>query len=148
MNMETRKIVEINEDKCNGCGICVEACAEGAIQIINGKAQFLKGAELLIAADCTPVAYPFFQHLIKNKVVLIGCPKFDDIQRYIQKFVAIFQKAEVKKITVAVMEVPCCQGLPVIVQKAMDISGKSIPMETIVVSTKGKLMISKADHLI
>jgi NAD-dependent dihydropyrimidine dehydrogenase PreA subunit len=36
-----REIVKIDEDKCNGCGLCVPACAEGAIQIIDGKARLL-----------------------------------------------------------------------------------------------------------
>lgn len=37
----TRKIVRIDEDKCNGCGLCVPNCAEGAIQIIDGKARLV-----------------------------------------------------------------------------------------------------------
>ena len=37
----TRKIVRIDEDKCDGCGLCVPDCAEGAIQVIDGKAKLL-----------------------------------------------------------------------------------------------------------
>jgi ferredoxin len=36
-----RKIVKIDEEKCNGCGVCVPACAEGAIEIIDGKARLI-----------------------------------------------------------------------------------------------------------
>lgn len=36
-----RKIIEIDEDKCNGCGACVTGCAEGALQIVNGKAKLV-----------------------------------------------------------------------------------------------------------
>jgi ferredoxin len=39
--MATRKIVQIDEDKCNGCGFCIPNCAEGALQIIDGKAKLV-----------------------------------------------------------------------------------------------------------
>jgi len=41
--MVLRNIVKIDEKKCNGCGLCIPACAEGALQIIDGKARLVKG---------------------------------------------------------------------------------------------------------
>ncbi|MDH5690682.1 MAG: 4Fe-4S binding protein, partial [Candidatus Bathyarchaeota archaeon] len=40
--MVLRNIVRIDEKKCNGCGLCIPACAEGALQIIDGKARLVK----------------------------------------------------------------------------------------------------------
>ena len=40
--MTLRKIVRIDEERCNGCGLCVSPCAEGAIEIVNGKAKVIK----------------------------------------------------------------------------------------------------------
>jgi carbonic anhydrase/acetyltransferase-like protein (isoleucine patch superfamily) len=71
---------------------------------------------------------------------MTGCPKFDDDQAYIDKFARIFEEADIKSITVLVIEVPCCQGLPVILQKAMVRAGKNIPLEKIVIGTSGKIV--------
>jgi Pyruvate/2-oxoacid:ferredoxin oxidoreductase delta subunit len=247
----TRKIIRIDEEKCDGCGLCVPSCAEGAIKIVDGKARlvaekycdglgaclgecsrgaltvidaeadpfdeeaakelvragrstihthpsgktagdktlpcgcpstlmqtfapqtgcdranvpvsqpgsgvsalthwpvqirlvppsapFLRGADLLVAADCTPVAYPrFHDDLLRGKAVLLGCPKFDDAEDYVNKFAAIFETAAIKSVTIVVMEVPCCQGLPVIVRKGMALAGKEIPIEVVVISARGE----------
>ena len=109
------------------------------IRLVPPTAPFLRGADLLVAADCTPVAYPrFHDDLLKGKTVLLGCPKFDDAEAYVNKFAAIFETAAIKSVTVAVMEVPCCQGLPVIVRKGMALAGKKIPLNVVVVSARGE----------
>jgi hypothetical protein len=108
---------------------------------VPATAPFLKGANLLVAADCTPVAYPnFHRDFLKGKVIMVGCPKFDDVQEYIKKFSDIFKTADIHSVTILVMEVPCCQGLPMIVKKGMELAGKEIQMEKIVISSKGGIL--------
>jgi len=110
------------------------------IRLVPSTAPFLHGADLLVAADCTPAAYPrFHDDLLRGKTLLLGCPKFDDAEAYVQKFAAIFETAAIKSITIVVMEVPCCQGLPVIVRKAMALAGKVIPLEVVVITTRGEI---------
>ena len=70
---------------------------------------------------------------------MVGCPKFDDAQAYVEKFADIFETADIRSVTVVVMEVPCCQGLPVIVRKAMENAGKSVPLEYVIVGTRGEI---------
>lgn len=232
-----RKIIQINEELCNGCGQCVPSCAEGAIMVIDGKAklvreiycdglgacigecptgaltitereaedfdekaveehlktaagrpaefkmaggcpstqiqsfeiygannhaakaaselshwpvqirlvppraEFLKGADLLIASDCTAVASPnFHRDFLKGRAVVIGCPKFDDSYEYIRRFADIFKTSGIKSITVLVMEVPCCQSFPAMVRQGIDRAGKNIPMETIVINSRGEIL--------
>ncbi len=50
-----RKIIEINEEKCNGCGLCASACHEGAIGMVNGKAKLLRDDYCDGLGDCLPV---------------------------------------------------------------------------------------------
>ena len=111
------------------------------IRLVPPTAPFLKNADLLVASDCTPIAYAnFHEDLLKGKVVLMGCPKFDDTADYIERFTRIFTTADIKSVTVAIMEVPCCSKMPAIVETAMKQSGKRIPMEIIVIGAKGNIV--------
>ena len=111
------------------------------IKLIPAGAPFLKGADLLVLADCTAVAFPsLHRNLLKGRVVMMGCPKFDDVQEYVQKFADIFRTADIKSVTVAVMEVPCCSGMPMIVRKGMEAANRKIPLTEIVLSLRGKIL--------
>lgn len=111
------------------------------LRLVPPTAPYLRNADLLIASDCTPVAYPnFHEDLLKGKVVLMGCPKFDDTAEYIDRFATIFSSAGIRSITIAIMEVPCCSKMPLIVEAALKRSGKKIPVETIVINPRGEIV--------
>lgn len=253
----TRQVIKIDEELCNGCGLCVPSCAEGAIQIIDGKARlvsdkycdglgaclgecpvgalsfeeraaeefdesavevhlksigreavphahdhlhaapapavhsghghggcpsartldfrtderhapghngdepkleselrqwpvklylvspsapYFENADLLIAADCTPFAYASLHpDYLRGKALVIGCPKFDDVQAYVEKLTAIVERNNIKSITVLHMEVPCCFGLVGVAREAVAISGKQVPVQAKVVTLRGKI---------
>ena len=110
------------------------------IRLIPPHAPFLKGADLLVAADCAPAAYPaLHQELLPGKVIMLGCPKFDDTQNYVERFIDIFNQAGINSITVLSMEVPCCAGLAKIVRRALTVSGKRIPYQEIVITRQGRI---------
>ncbi|MCX5714894.1 MAG: 4Fe-4S binding protein [Candidatus Omnitrophica bacterium] len=198
--MANRKIIKIDENKCNGCGLCIPNCAEGAIQLIEGKARlvsellcdglgaclgkcpqdaisieekevipategrkqivrggsqlrqwpvqimlvppfadYLDNADLLIAADCVAFAYAnFHEDLLKGKALLVGCPKLDDLGAYQEKFIQILQNNNVRSITYAHMEVPCCFGLVGIIREAIAQTGKNTPFEEVTISIAGE----------
>ncbi|HHY52565.1 MAG TPA: 4Fe-4S binding protein [Clostridiales bacterium] len=237
--MAIRKIIKIDEDKCNGCGLCAQACHEGAIGMVNGKAKLLRddycdglgnclpvcptgaisfemreaaeydeaavqarmaqmqnaphhggcpgsraqaihreaapapatvpaapqagvqsrlmqwpvqiklvpvnasyfdGAHLLIAADCTAYAYGnFHEEFMKNKVTIIGCPKLD-AGEYSEKLTDILKENNIKSVTVARMEVPCCGGLEHATITALQNCGKMIPWRVVTISTDGQIL--------
>ena len=233
-----RSIVSIDEEKCNGCGMCIPNCAEGAIKIINGKAKlvderfcdglgaclghcpqdaitiiereapdfdeaavkmhlkpktaekkaekslpggcpgsmamdfrgdkkaparaaaqqnselrqwpvqltlvspeapYFKDSELLVAADCVPFAYPnFHSDFLAGKSVIIGCPKLDDAEFYVDKLTELLKKNNIRSITLVNMEVPCCFGLQRIVEEAVARSGKVLPVRQMVITIQGE----------
>ena len=234
-----RKIIKIDEEKCDGCGICIPACAEGALQIVDGKARLVKesycdglgaclgecpqeaitleereaeafdeeevrvnlegkrelteslpcgcpstvsqswetkrdeatikapsllshwpvklrlvspgapyfrGDELVVAADCSPFAYGnFHQDFLDERAIVVGCPKFDDLEFYQEKLTEILRNSGINKIIVARMEVPCCSGLLTVVRNAVSSSGKEISIEEKVIGIKGEIMASEGD---
>jgi len=208
-----RRIVKIDENKCNGCGLCIPSCIEGALKIVDGKAKlvsevycdglgaclgecpqgaitieervaeefdeeaakthleerkekptvsavfpksalghwpiqlrlvnpkapYFEDANLIVVADCVPFAYAnFHQDFLKEKSIVIGCPKLDDVQFYEEKLAEIFRQSQIKSITVVNMEVPCCNGLHYIVKKAVERSGKNISVEQVIIRIKGE----------
>lgn len=198
-----RKMIQIDTKKCDGCGLCAEACHEGAIGIVDGKARLLRDdycdglgdclpvcpqdaisfaereaapydreavmknmkkksgtmlaqwpvqiqlaplqapyyqeADLLVAADCTAYAYgKFHKTFMEDKVTLIGCTKLDGVD-YSEKLGEILKRNEIKSITVVRMEVPCCRGMELAVQKAAELSGKDFPVQVFVLSVDGRI---------
>lgn len=109
------------------------------LMLVPAFAPFLNNADLLIAADCVPFAYAdFHEDLLKGKVLLVGCPKFDDLKLYAQKFSQILQNNHIKSITYAHMEVPCCFGLTSIIKDAILEAGKDIPFKEVIIGIKGE----------
>ncbi|HCC69217.1 MAG TPA: 4Fe-4S ferredoxin [Nitrospiraceae bacterium] len=247
-----RKIIRINKELCNGCGNCVTACSEGALQIVDGKAILVKedfcdgfgdcigecptgaltieerearpfdegatkdyllqtqgreavwrmeeaqekhggkahatmpcgcpgsmaqtfnrtetattptykkiepqlrnwpvqitliplmapyyeNTDLLVAADCCAYAYAdFHADLIKNHTLAIGCPKLDNAGGYRDKLATILSENNIRSVTVAYMEVPCCMGLVKLVEEAVRHSGKDIPVRKIKIGIRGE----------
>lgn len=241
--MPLRDIILIDEDKCDGCGLCIPSCPEGALAIVDGKARlvsetfcdgmgacvgecpqgamtvvkreapefdeagvmenmrkaesaekeaahpepplqftgcpgsramvierkdgpsktlsgpmpseltqwpvqlhlvsphapYFDGRELLIAADCVPFADPnFHQKLLKDRSVVVGCPKLDDTSSYAPKLAEIIKNNHIPNITVAHMVVPCCMGILAIARQAVAMSGKDIDVESIIVGIDGQ----------
>ncbi len=82
------------------------------LMLVPPGAPFLRGADLVICADCVPFAVPdFHARYLQGRAVVVGCPKLDDVGFYEEKLTEMFRQAKPKRVTVLRMEVPCCGGI-------------------------------------
>lgn len=110
------------------------------LKLVPPRAPYYDGADLLIAADCTAFANAnFHRNFIKDRVTVIGCPKFDSGD-YIERLANIFSNNNINRVMVVRMEVPCCSELARMVKAALAKSQKKIPYRIVVISTDGAIV--------
>lgn len=109
------------------------------LHLVNPRAPYFKGADILIAADCTAFACgAFHQALLAGRKLVIACPKLDTGKEiYVDKIRALMDDSEAASITLAIMEVPCCGGLKRLVDEAAAGASRSVPVSTVVVGIEG-----------
>jgi ferredoxin len=111
------------------------------LQLLNPGAPFLKGADLLLMADCCALCYPaLHQNLLRGKAVAMGCPKLDDLPAHIEKLAQIISLGKIRSLTVVHMEVPCCSGFIRAAQMAVQQADGHIPVRHITISRGGELL--------
>ena len=111
------------------------------MHLISPSAPYFKNADIALIADCVPFACANAHvKFIKDRIVIIGCPKLDDTDAYLEKLSDLFATATPKSIKIVHMEVPCCFGLEQLVKEAIKKSGKSIPYSKVVVGIKGNIV--------
>ena len=108
------------------------------LHLVPPAATYFKNAEILVCADCVAFAMGnMHQDLLKGKSLAIACPKLDETDTYVEKLATIFSENDTPHVTVAIMEVPCCRGLDIMVREAIQKSGRDIPLETVIVGIDG-----------
>lgn len=112
------------------------------IMLVPVNAPYFKNADLLISADCVPFSYAnFHRDFLKSKILLVGCPKLDDITFYKNKITEILKNNDINSVTVIHMEVPCCSGIVRAVREAAADSGKDIAVNSVEISIKGDIKV-------
>ncbi|WGI16919.1 4Fe-4S binding protein [Methanonatronarchaeum sp. AMET-Sl] len=108
------------------------------LSLVPVKAPYLDTDHLVFVADCVPPTYPnLHKEIIKGQPIVLGCPKLDDQQKYINKLTQILENNPIQKITSLHMEVPCCHGVNQIIEKAIKKTDREIETNEIVISIEG-----------
>ncbi|HBG62502.1 MAG: 4Fe-4S ferredoxin [Omnitrophica WOR_2 bacterium GWF2_38_59] len=112
------------------------------LHLVNPHAPYFADADLLVAADCTAFAFgDFHRRFLKGKALVMFCPKLDTtMDMYVEKLTAIIRDNNIKSITVAKMEVPCCYGALSLTEQALKASGKNIVLKEYTVGIQGGIV--------
>ncbi|WP_321334874.1 4Fe-4S dicluster domain-containing protein [uncultured Bacteroides sp.] len=115
------------------------------LHLVSPVAAFLKGADLLVAADCCAFTVgDFHQTYLKGKRLVIACPKLDQGKDvYIRKLSEMIDHGGVNTLTVMIMEVPCCGGLLYLCEEARKAASRNVPLKLIRISLKGEQLEEK-----
>lgn len=112
------------------------------LHLISPHASYFKNSDLLMAADCVAYALAdFHKDYLKNKSLIIACPKLDSSREiYIDKIAALVEQANINSLTVMIMQVPCCMGFLQIAKQAVEKASRNIPIKIIVVDIQGEIL--------
>jgi NAD-dependent dihydropyrimidine dehydrogenase PreA subunit len=115
------------------------------MHLLNPNAPYLRGSDLLLAADCVAFSMGnFHSRHLKGKSLAIACPKLDhgtDI--YVEKLAAMIDVAKVNTITVMMMEVPCCGGLLQMVRAALAKTSRKVPVKKMITGISGEVLVEE-----
>jgi NAD-dependent dihydropyrimidine dehydrogenase PreA subunit len=111
------------------------------LALIPPNASFLKGADLLLAADCVPFSMgSFHESFLRGHALAVACPKLDDCEAHLEKLTSILRSGGLKSLNVVTMEVPCCSGLLYMAREALAASGSKITLNHTVISMRGEVI--------
>jgi len=112
------------------------------LHLVSPTAPYYQGADVLLTADCVAYALGnFHAGYLQGKSIAIACPKLDDGQEvYVEKIKSWLEDAKINTLTVMIMQVPCCRGLLMLAQQALQASQRKVPLKPIIVSLQGDVL--------
>lgn len=114
------------------------------LRLVPTASPAFRNAKLLVAADCVPFAYPdFHKKLLRDHAVVIACPKLDDTSGYVEKLTEIIRQNDLKEITIAHMQVPCCTGILMAVLAAREAAGSNVRVYDVLIGLQGDMLYRK-----
>jgi len=112
------------------------------LHLISPMASQYRNSDLLIAADCVGFSYPdFHKDFLKGKSLVIACPKLDSNKEvYLSKLISLVDDAEIKSISVLIMQVPCCGGIVKLAQQALNFTKREVPLFMTMIGIQGEIL--------
>jgi ferredoxin len=115
------------------------------LKLVSRAAKYFSDADLLLVADCVPFAMgDFHKRFLKEHSIVVGCPKLDDSEFYIEKLAEILKSNNIKSLTVVHMEVPCCFGLTQIAKMAIGLAEIDLTFEDVTIGLDGGISKTEA----